>query len=68
MQLSFDDLDVPERRQLERDRRAWQDRLDGLDEARRVELAALDLRFAGIRTLVFPFAVVSVTLTRAGRS
>jgi superfamily II DNA or RNA helicase len=65
VQLSFDDLDVPERRQLERDRRAWQDRLDGLDETRRTELAALDIRFTGIRTLIFPFAVVSVTPARS---
>jgi superfamily II DNA or RNA helicase len=65
VQLSFDDLDLVERRQVERDRRAWQDRLDGLDEARRAELAALETRFAGIRSLVFPFAVVSLTPARA---
>jgi superfamily II DNA or RNA helicase len=60
-QLSFDDLDATERRQWDRDRRAWQDRLDGLDDTRDRELRALDARFSGIRPLVFPFAVVCVS-------
>ena len=58
IQMSFDDLTAPERQQLERDRRAWQARLDGLAEQRRRELDAVDRRFAGVRRLVFPFAVV----------
>ncbi len=58
IQMSFDDLTAPERQQLERDRRAWQARLDGLDEQRRRELDAVDRRFARVRSLVFPFAVV----------
>ena len=58
IQMSFDDLTAPERQQLERDRRAWQARLDGLDEQRRRELDAVDRRFASVRSLVFPFAVV----------
>jgi len=58
LQLSLDGLDPGERQQYDRDRRAWQDRLDTLDEARDVELAALDRRYGGARELVFPFAVV----------
>ncbi|MGH9078041.1 MAG: DISARM system SNF2-like helicase DrmD [Acidimicrobiales bacterium] len=57
-QLSFDDLDAAEAHQLERDRRAWHDRLTGLDDQRHRELAAVEARFAAIRPLVFPFAVV----------
>ncbi|MDA8045298.1 MAG: DISARM system SNF2-like helicase DrmD [Actinomycetota bacterium] len=57
-QLSFDDLDVASRQQIARDRRAWQDRLDGVADARRRELAVVERRFAGIRHLVFPIAVV----------
>lgn len=56
-QLSFDDLDATERQQLERDRRAWQERLDANVDERRRELEALGRRFAGVRNLVFPFAV-----------
>jgi superfamily II DNA or RNA helicase len=57
VQLSFDDLDIEERQQLDRDRRAWQARLDGLDEERERELAAVARRYSGVRELVFPFAV-----------
>ena len=56
-QLSFDDLDVTERQQVERDRRAWQERLDGIETERRRELDSVARRFAGARNLVFPFAV-----------
>ncbi len=57
VQLTFDDLDAAERAQLDRDRAAWQARLDGLDEERARELAAVGHRYAGVRELVFPFAV-----------
>jgi superfamily II DNA or RNA helicase len=56
-QLSFEDLDVPELRQLERDRRAWQDRLDSLDADREAELDRVARRYSGARTLQFPFGV-----------
>ena len=56
-QLSFADLDVTERQQVERDRRAWQERLDGIEVERRRELDTVARRFAGARNLVFPFAV-----------
>jgi superfamily II DNA or RNA helicase len=57
VQLTFDDLDAAELQQLERDRCAWQARLEGLDDERARELAAIGHRYAGIRELVFPFAV-----------
>jgi hypothetical protein len=60
-QLSFDDLDAAERQQLERDRRAWQERLDGLGTERQRELQVLAARFAGARNLVFPFAIALCT-------
>lgn len=63
-QLSFDDLDVTERQQVERDRRAWQERLDGVEAERLQELDAVDRRFAGVRNLVFPFALALCTTER----
>ncbi len=57
-QLSLDGLDVAERQQYDRDRRAWQDRLDTLQETRARELALLERRYGEVRELVFPFAVV----------
>jgi superfamily II DNA or RNA helicase len=57
-QLSFDDLDAEERSQVDRDRRAWRSRLDDLDDDRARELAAIEARYAGVRELVFPFAVM----------
>ena len=57
-QLSLDGLDPAERQQYDRDRRAWQDRLDTLAEARARELALLEQRYGDVRELVFPFAVV----------
>ena len=57
VQLTLDDLDDSERQQLDRDRRAWQTRLDGLGDERARELAAIASRYAGVRELVFPFAV-----------
>jgi superfamily II DNA or RNA helicase len=57
-QLSLDGLDAAERHQYDRDRRAWQDRLDALDESRDREIAQLERRYGDIRELVFPFAVV----------
>ncbi len=57
-QLSLDGLDPAERQQYDRDRRAWKDRLDTLDEARDRELGVLERRYGDVRELVFPFAVV----------
>ena len=59
-QLSFDDLLAEERQQWERDRTAWQARLDALPEERRRDLDAVTARYAGLRELVFPFAVALV--------
>ncbi len=57
VQLALDEIDTEDRQQLDRDRRAWQARLDGLDDERDRELAAVARRYAGVRELVFPFAV-----------
>jgi superfamily II DNA or RNA helicase len=65
-QLSFDDLDVEERRQWERDRGAWESRRDALPEERQRELDAVTARYAGLRDLVFPFAVALVVHTDGG--
>lgn len=59
-QLSFDDLLGDERKQWERDRSAWQARLDSLPGERDRELATVGARYAGLRHLVFPFAVALV--------
>ena len=59
-QLSFDDLAVEERAQWERDRAAWQARLDEVPAERLRERQLLDARYAGARELVFPFAVALV--------
>lgn len=58
VQLTLDGFDQAETQQFERDRRAWQDRLDTLDEAREREVALLERRYGDVRALVFPFAVV----------
>ena len=57
VQLSFDELDAEERREFDRDREAWRARLDGLDDELDRELAAIEHRYAGVRDLVFPFAI-----------
>ncbi|OJF10753.1 DISARM system SNF2-like helicase DrmD [Couchioplanes caeruleus] len=57
VQLTLDGLDQDETRQFERDRRAWQERRDRLDENRATELTALHKRYADVHGLVFPFAV-----------
>ncbi len=59
-QLTFDDLLEGERAQVERDRAAWVARLDALPEERARELADVAHRYAGVRDLVFPFAVALV--------
>ena len=59
-QLSFDDLLVEERKQWERDRLAWEARLEALPAERERELASITARYAGVRELVFPFAVALV--------
>ncbi|MGW5289715.1 DISARM system SNF2-like helicase DrmD [Rhodococcus pyridinivorans] len=60
VQLTFDDLDADERQQVTRDRKAWQTRLDGLDDEMHRELATLSARYENVRELVFPFAVAIV--------
>jgi hypothetical protein len=57
IQLTLDELDDAEQHQLDRDRQAWQSRLDGLDGEKARELAAAGHRYAAVRELVFPFAV-----------
>ena len=59
----FEDLDQPERRQLDIDRAAWRARLDGLDGDRERERAAVERRYVGVQTLTFPVAVVLVAQT-----
>jgi len=66
-QLSFDDLELVERQQLQRDRRAWEDRLDRLDGDRLAELERISARYAGLRPLAFPFAVVAAVPAPGGR-
>jgi superfamily II DNA or RNA helicase len=60
LRLRFEGLDEVERGQLERDRAAWQARLDGLEEERNRELETVRSRYAGLRELVFPIAVAVV--------
>jgi hypothetical protein len=57
VQLTLDDFDQAEHQQLERDRGAWQARLDGLDSEKDREFAAIERRYAGVRELRFPFAI-----------
>ncbi|MGC5002641.1 DISARM system SNF2-like helicase DrmD [Streptomyces sp. DT203] len=59
-QLSLDDLEVEERRQLDHNREAWEARLASLDEERERELAATEARYGDVRELVFPFAVALI--------
>lgn len=57
VQPTLDDFDEPERRQFERDRQAWQSRLDGVGEEKARELTSIENRYASARELVFPFAL-----------
>lgn len=57
IQLTLDDLDDLEQHAYERDREAWQARLDGLEEEKQRELEAIGQRYGNVRELVFPFAV-----------
>lgn len=59
-QLSLEDLESEERKQLDRDRKAWEDRLASLDEERERELTATKARYGDVRELVFPFAVALI--------
>ncbi|MEH0446683.1 DISARM system SNF2-like helicase DrmD [Streptomyces sp. B21-102] len=59
-QLSLDDLEVEERRQLDHNRRAWEARLASLDEERERELTATEARYGDVRELVFPFAIALI--------
>ena len=58
-------LEPAERQQLERDRRALRERLEGLGAERERELRALAARFAGARYLVFPIAVALCSPSRS---
>ena len=58
VQLRIGELEPAEREQVERDRAAWRERLEGLAEERDTELERVDARYAGPRELVFPFALV----------
>jgi superfamily II DNA or RNA helicase len=60
VQLRFDDLDQPERNQLEVDRAAWRARLNGLDVERDHERVIVERRYQGVRELTFPVAVLLV--------
>lgn len=61
VQLRLDQLDQPERHQLETNREAWRARLDGLDRQREQEQFAIERRYLGVRTLSFPVAVLVVS-------
>jgi superfamily II DNA or RNA helicase len=61
VQLRLDELDQPERRQLEVDRAAWLARLDGLDAERDRDRVTVERRYRGVRELTFPVAVVLLT-------
>ena len=60
VQLRLDDLDAPERRQMDSDRAAWRARLEGLDSEHERERSAVQRRYGGVRELTFPVAVVLV--------
>jgi len=66
-QLSFDDLELAERQQLQRDRRAWEDRLDRLDTEAAAEQERIAARYRDLRSLVFPFAVVAAVADTRSR-
>jgi ERCC4-related helicase len=59
-QLRLDELDLPERRQLDSDLAAWRARLEGLDAERDRERATVQRRYGGVRELTFPVAVLLV--------
>jgi hypothetical protein len=67
IQLTLDQLDEPERHQLERDRQAWRARRDGLAEEQDRELQAIERRYEAVRELVFPFAIALCVPERAAR-
>lgn len=60
VQLRLDELDSPERAQLESDRIAWRTKLLGLDVSRERQREEVHRRYAGQRELTFPVAVVLV--------
>lgn len=60
VQLRLDELDLPERRQLDSDRAAWRSRLETLDGERDRDRAAVHPRYGGVRELAFPVAVLLV--------
>ncbi|MGA4903094.1 hypothetical protein ACPCAJ_36095 [Streptomyces griseoincarnatus] len=57
VQLSLDELQQVEQDQIERDVEAIRARLDSLPGERRRDVAEVERRYAGLRELVFPFAV-----------
>lgn len=65
VQLRLDELDQPERMQLDADRAAWRARLESLDSDRDRERATVERRYGGVRELTFPVAVVLLTRRNA---
>jgi superfamily II DNA or RNA helicase len=63
-QLTLDDLDQPERHQLDADRQVWAARLEHLDADRDREETLLLSRYTGQRELTFPVAIVLVAPER----
>jgi len=53
-QLALDELDEPERRQVDTDHAAWRARLDGLEDERLRERETVARRYEGVRELTFP--------------
>lgn len=60
VQLRLDELEQPDRRQLEVDRAAWRARLDSLDRERDHERTLVHNRYRGVRELTFPVAVLLI--------
>lgn len=52
--------EMRELEQLQRDRRSWKTKLEELDQRTDEELAAIGHRYAGVRSHLFPVAVVAV--------
>ena len=66
VQLRLDELDPPEQRQIEVDRAAWRAKLEGLSADRDRQQEAVRRRYADVRELTFPVAVVLLTRPEDG--
>lgn len=66
-QLSFADLDTDERTQLAADQDPWRARLEALPAERDAEVAAIASRYAAVKVLWFPAAVVHLVPARSLR-